>query len=136
MNGGAVSWKISKQSTTADSTTEAEYIAASEAAKEAVWIKKFITELKVFPAIKNNIVMYCDNTGAIAQSKEPRSHQKSKYILRRFYFNRDIVKRKEVIIEKILTEDNLADSLTKGITQQKHDRHTKEYGVQIHTNWL
>ena len=45
LNGGAVSWKSSKQSTTADSTTEAEYIAASEAAKEGVWIRKFLEEL-------------------------------------------------------------------------------------------
>ncbi|KAK2450509.1 hypothetical protein QL285_009622 [Trifolium repens] len=49
LNGGAVSWKISKQETVADSTTEAEYIAASSAAKEAVWIKKFLTELEVVP---------------------------------------------------------------------------------------
>ena len=47
-NGGAVCWKSSKQSTTADSTIEAEYIAASDAAKEAVWIKKFVTELGWF----------------------------------------------------------------------------------------
>ena len=94
MNGGTVSWKISKQSTTADSTTEAEYIAVSEAAKEVVWIKKFITELEVLPAIKNGITMYCDNTCAIAQSKEPRSHQKSKHVLRRFHLIREIVERK------------------------------------------
>jgi hypothetical protein len=49
LNGGAVSWKSSKQETVADSTTEAEYIAASSAAKEAVWIKKFLTELEVVP---------------------------------------------------------------------------------------
>ncbi|KAL4362788.1 hypothetical protein GQ457_04G023100 [Hibiscus cannabinus] len=47
LNGGVVSWKSSKQDTVADSTIEAEYIAASEAAKEVVWIKKFITELGV-----------------------------------------------------------------------------------------
>ena len=47
LNGGAVSWKSSKQETVADSTTEAEYIAASEAAKEAVWIRKFVSELGV-----------------------------------------------------------------------------------------
>ena len=47
LNGGAVSWKSSKL---ADSTTEAEYIAASEAAKEAVWIRKFVSELGVVPS--------------------------------------------------------------------------------------
>ena len=49
VNGGAVSWKSSKQETVADSTTETEYIAASEAAKEGVWIRKFFIELGVFP---------------------------------------------------------------------------------------
>ena len=76
LNDGAIIWKSSKQSTTADSTAETEYIAASEAAKEVVWIKKFIMELEVLPAIKNGIMIYYDNTGAITQSKEPMSHQK------------------------------------------------------------
>ena len=44
VNGGAVSWKSSKQETVADSTTEAKYIAASEAAKEGVWIRKFLSD--------------------------------------------------------------------------------------------
>ena len=73
-NGGAVSWKRSKQSITADSTTEAEYIAASDAAKEAVWIQKFVTELGVVPSIKSAVPLFCDNNGAIALAKEPRSH--------------------------------------------------------------
>ncbi|PKI68247.1 hypothetical protein CRG98_011383 [Punica granatum] len=75
LNGGAVSWKSSKQETIADSTTEAKYIAASNAAKEAVWIKKFVTELAVVPNIADPMDLYCDNNGAIAQAKEPRSHQ-------------------------------------------------------------
>ena len=93
-------------------------------------------ELEVLLAIKNGVTIHCDNMGAIAQSKKPRSHQKSKHVLRRFHFIKEIVERKEVIIEKIPKEDNLVDSLTKGLTQQKHDRHTREYGVQIHTSWL
>lgn len=117
MFGGAVSWKSSKQTTTADSTTEVEYIAASEAAKEAVWIKKFITDLGVVPDSNNAIVMYCDNTGAIAQAKEPRSHQKSKHVLRRYHLIREIIQRGDVKIEKIPTEENLANSLTKALTQ-------------------
>ncbi|KAL0445540.1 UNVERIFIED_CONTAM: Retrovirus-related Pol polyprotein from transposon TNT 1-94 [Sesamum latifolium] len=51
LNGGVVAWKSSKQDTTVDSTTEAEYIAASEAAKEAIWMKNYIQELDVVPSI-------------------------------------------------------------------------------------
>ena len=58
----------------ADSTTEAEYIAALEAAKEGVWIRKFLIELGVFPNASSLLGLYCDNSGAIAQAKEPRNH--------------------------------------------------------------
>ncbi|VFQ69372.1 unnamed protein product [Cuscuta campestris] len=75
LNCGAVTWKSYKQDTTADSTTEAEYMAAAEAAKEGVWLKNFITELGVVPSIKNPIPLFCNDNGAIAQAKEPRSHQ-------------------------------------------------------------
>ncbi|VFQ83746.1 unnamed protein product [Cuscuta campestris] len=83
LNGGAVTWKSYKQNTTADSTKEAEYMAAAEAAKEGVWLKNFITELGVVRSIKNPISLFCDNNGAIAQAKEPRSHQKTKHIKRK-----------------------------------------------------
>ena len=73
----------------ADSTTVAEYIAASEAAKEAVWIRKFVSELGVVPSASSPMDLYCDNSGAIAQAKEPRSHQKSKHILRRYHLIRE-----------------------------------------------
>ncbi|KAK8690580.1 hypothetical protein V6N13_074112 [Hibiscus sabdariffa] len=114
---GAVSWKSSKQETIADSTTEAEYIAASEVAKEAVWIKKFITGLGVIPSISDVVDLYCDNNGAIAQAKEPRSHQRSKHILRRFHLIREIIDRGDVEICKVHTDDNIADPLTKPLAQ-------------------
>ncbi|KAK8640288.1 hypothetical protein V6N13_008047 [Hibiscus sabdariffa] len=63
---------------------------ASEAGKEAVWIKKFVTELGVVPSISDAMELYCDNNGAITQAKEPRSHQRSKHILRRFHLIREI----------------------------------------------
>ena len=74
LNGGALSWRSSKQDTVADSTTEAEYIAASDAVKEAVWIKKFVFRLGVVTRITNPMDVYYDNNGSIAQAKEPRSH--------------------------------------------------------------
>ena len=82
INGGDVSWKSSKQETVADSTTEAEYIAASEAAKEGVWIRNFLIELGVFLNASSPLNIYCDKNGAITQAKEPRNHQKNKHVMR------------------------------------------------------
>ena len=66
----------------ADYTMEDKYIAASETAKEGVWIRKFLIELGVFPNESSLLDLYCDNSGAIAQAKEPRNHQKSKHVMR------------------------------------------------------
>ncbi|KAL0287494.1 UNVERIFIED_CONTAM: Retrovirus-related Pol polyprotein from transposon TNT 1-94 [Sesamum calycinum] len=90
-NGGVVAWKSSKKDTTADSTMKAEYIAALEAAKKAVWMKNYIQELGVVPSITELVVTFCDNKGAIAQAKEPRSHHQSKHILRRYHLLREMV---------------------------------------------
>src|SRR5256886_1111732 len=136
LNGGAVSWKSSKQDTVADSTTEAEYIAASDAAKEAVWIKKFITELGIVPSIVDPVDLYCDNNGAIAQAKEPRSHQRSKHILRRFHLIREIIDRGDVKICRVPTDDNIADPLTKPLAQRKHEFHTRSAGIREMSDWL
>ena len=97
----------------ADSTTEVEYIAASEAAKEVVWIRKFVSELGVVPSASSPMDLYCDNSGAIAQAKEPRSHQKSKHILWRFHLIQEIIDRGDVKICKVHTDLNIADPLTK-----------------------
>nr|GEU82100.1 retrotransposon protein, putative, Ty1-copia subclass [Tanacetum cinerariifolium] len=70
LNGGAVDWKSAKQSIFATSSAEAEYIAAFDASKEAVWVKKFISRLSVVPTIEEPISMYCDNIGAIAIANE------------------------------------------------------------------
>ena len=77
----------------ADSTTEAKYIAASNAAKEEAWIKIFVFRLGVVLSITNLVDVYCDNNEAIAQAKEPRSHQRSKHILRRFHLILEIIER-------------------------------------------
>ncbi|GKB97464.1 hypothetical protein Tco_0983601, partial [Tanacetum coccineum] len=65
VNGGAVDWKSKKQTTIVMSATQAEYMAASEAAMEAVWIRKFVGDLGVMPSIKKPINMYYDNSAAI-----------------------------------------------------------------------
>ena len=61
--------------------------------------------------------LYCDNNGAIAQVKEPRSHQRSKHILQCFHLIQEIIDSKDVKICRILTDDNIVDSLTKPLAQ-------------------
>jgi hypothetical protein len=91
INGGAVSWKSSKQDTTTYSVAEDEYNTASEATKEVVWIINFVSELGVIASASSLVDLYCDNSGSIAQEKEPRSHQKTKHILRRYHLIREII---------------------------------------------
>ena len=130
MNGGAVSWKSSKQDTVADSTIEIEYIAASEAAKEGVWIRKFLMELGVVQGASKPLDIYCDNNGAIAQAKEPRQHQKNKHILRRYHLIREFIERGDVRICKVHTDANVADPLTKPLSQPKHEAHARAMGLR------
>ena len=135
LNGGVVSWRSSKQDTVADSTTEAEDIAASDVAKEAVWIKKFVVRLSVVHNITNPVDLYCDNNGTIAQAKKPRSHQRSEHILRNFHLIREIIEIRDVKIFRVNTDDNVADSLTKPLQQSKHDSHTRSLGIRFMPDW-
>jgi hypothetical protein len=130
INGRAVSWKSSKKETVVDSTTEAEYIAASEAAKEGVWIRKYLSELGVFPSVSSPLDVYCDNNGALAQAKEPRNHQKNKHVLRKFHLIREIVRRGDIKICKVHTDLNVADPLTKPLPQPKHEAHMRAMGIR------
>ena len=82
------------------------------------------------PNAASPISLCCDSDGAIAQTKEPRSHQKSKYVLRKFHFIREIVDRGDVEVCEISTDDNVADPLTKPLSQKKHERHLAEIGIK------
>ncbi|KAJ9566124.1 hypothetical protein OSB04_002090 [Centaurea solstitialis] len=130
LNGGAISWKSSKQDTLADSTTEAEYIAASDAAKEAVWLRNFISDIRVVASISRPIDIYCDNSRAMAQAKEPREHHKSTHVLRKYHLIREIIGRGDVRICKIPTNENVADPLTKPLARAKHEGHASSIGMQ------
>ncbi|KAL0413273.1 UNVERIFIED_CONTAM: Retrovirus-related Pol polyprotein from transposon TNT 1-94 [Sesamum radiatum] len=136
LNGGVVAWKSSKQDTTADSTTEAEYIAASQAAKEAVWMKNYIQELGVVPSIAEPVVIFCDNNGAIAQAKEPRSHHRSKHILRCYHLLREMVGRGDVRMDRVTSAENMADPLTKPVSQIAHAQHLGKMGLRNMSDWF
>ena len=75
------------------------------------------------------LVLFCDNTGAIANSKEPRSHKRSKHIERKYHIIQEYVARGDVKVMKIASEDNLADPFTKTQPEATFDKHIKEMGL-------
>ena len=121
LNGGAVHWMSSKQDTVADSTIEA--------AKEGVWIRNILEDLGIFRASVKSLDLYCDNSGAIAQAKEPRYHHKTRHIDRKYHLIRKIVKNGDVELCKIHTDANVVDPLTKPLPQSKHEGHARAMGI-------
>ena len=75
------------------------------------------------PSIEGLILLYCDSTGAIAQAKEPKSHHRTKHVLRRYHLVREIVERGDVDLRKIDGKENLADPLTKALRIKEFNDH-------------
>ncbi|GJX52596.1 hypothetical protein Tco_0280965 [Tanacetum coccineum] len=117
LNGGAVTWKSLKQDTVVDSTCESEYIAACEALKEAIWMKNFIGDLGVVQTVQDPIEIFCDNKSAVALTKEPKDHGKSKHIEIKYHFVQSKVEEGHVIVKHIRSEDNPADPFTKALAK-------------------
>ena len=115
---------------------EAEYIAASDAAKKAIWLWKFIDELGVASSIDDPVLLYYDNTRAIAQTKELRSHQCTKYILHRYHLIQEIMDRGDIHLQKIDERKNLTDSFTKALKIKEFDDHKSKMDIRYYTNWL
>ena len=130
LGGGAVVWRSVKQSCIADSTMEAEYVAASEASKEAVWLRRFLSDLEVVPGMDKAMVLYCDNSAAVANTKDPRHHKRSKHIDRKYHIIRGFVESGNVTVCKIASEDNLADLFTKTLVARRFVEHVGSMGMR------
>ena len=133
LGGGAISWRSVKQSSIADSTMEAEYIASSEVAKEAVWLKNFLLDLGVAPSAQSAITLYYDNSGAVANANESRSHKRGKHIERKYHLIHEIVSIGDTVVSQIASKDNLVDPFTKGLAQKIFDQHVEGMGVRCIT---
>ena len=120
----------------ADSVCEVEYIAVSDAVKQAMWLKKFITELGVASSLDGPVLLYCDSTSAIAQVKEHKAQQRTKHILHRFHLVRKIVDRDDVDLSKIDEKENLTDPFTKTLRIKKFDDHKSKMDIRYCTDWL
>ncbi|KAK8283630.1 hypothetical protein V6Z12_D08G107900 [Gossypium hirsutum] len=84
LGSGSIVWRSAKQSCIADSTIEVEYVVASKSTKEAIWLRKFLTDLEVIISMEKAITLYCDNSAVIANTKETRNHKRTKYFDRNY----------------------------------------------------
>ncbi|CAL1383495.1 unnamed protein product [Linum trigynum] len=99
--GAAVSWQSKLQKCVALSTTEAEYIAVTEACKEMLWLKKFLQELGIK---QERYVLYCDSQSAIHLCKNPTFHSRSKHIDVQYHWIRDVLEEKLLELNKVHTD--------------------------------
>ncbi|GKC53875.1 hypothetical protein Tco_1076620 [Tanacetum coccineum] len=129
LNGGAIDWKSTKQSIFATSSVEVEYIAAYDASKEAVWVRKVIFGLCVVPIIEEPLNMYCDNTGEIAITNESGITKGARRFHAKVHYLREVIEYGNIKLEKVYTDANLADPFTKALAFPKHSEHTKNIGM-------
>ncbi|GKA13790.1 hypothetical protein Tco_0693436 [Tanacetum coccineum] len=129
LNGGAVDWKSTKQIIFATSSAKAEYIAASDASKEAIWVRKFISGLRVVLTIEEPIKMYCDNTGAITIANKSGITKGARHYRTKVHYIHEVIEFGDVKIKKIHTDDNLADPFTKALPFPKHSEYTENIGM-------
>ena len=82
------------------------------------------------------ITLFSDNSGVVAQSKDPRNHKKGKHIEGKYHIIREIIARGDVVVAKIESANNLADSFTKALTQTTFESHLEGMGVRLVHNSL
>uniref|UniRef100_A0A2N9J7I7 Integrase catalytic domain-containing protein n=1 Tax=Fagus sylvatica TaxID=28930 RepID=A0A2N9J7I7_FAGSY len=129
MASGAVSWRSAKQTLTATSTMEAEFVSCFEATSHGVWLKSFISGLRIMDSISRPLRMYCDNSAAVFMAKNNKSGSRSKHIDIKYLAIRERIKEKKVVIEHVSTELMIADPLTKGMPPLKFKDHVAKMGL-------
>ena len=127
--GGAVSWRSNKQTLTATSTMEAEFVSCFEATSHGVWLKSFISGLRVVDSIARPLKMFCDNSAAVFMAKNNKSGSRSKHIDIKYLAIRERVKENKVVIQHISTELMIADPMTKGLPPHKFKDHVENMGL-------
>ncbi|EDR06651.1 retrovirus-related pol polyprotein [Laccaria bicolor S238N-H82] len=118
--GGPVSWSAKRQATVALSTTEAEYMALTHAAQQALWMYSFMSEIglaRKFPAI-----LHGDNAASIALTLNTKGHARAKHIDIRHHYIRERVAEGEIGLVQIPSEENLADIFTKPLPRITHQK--------------
>ena len=133
VGSAAISWSSKRQSSTALSSCEAEYIGQTQATKEAIWLRRLLTELRVAEEEGESpvaTVIYGDNQGAIALAKNPQFHARTKHIDIQHHFVREKQCSGEVDLQYVPTEKQVADGLTKALARDKFEELRSLIGLE------
>ncbi|THH15817.1 hypothetical protein EW146_g4714 [Bondarzewia mesenterica] len=130
-NGGAISWSLKKQPIITLSSTEAEYVAATHAVKEAIWLQSFLCDIFDIPKSKAlPVTLHCDNQSAIALACDNTFHARTKHINIRFHFIREAVENGKIAIFYCPIEDMAADLFMKALSRPKVEKFVELIGLQ------
>lgn len=128
MGGGAVSWKVKRQLVVALSTAEAEYLAASQATREAIWMRHFFEEIG--RSHHDQVIeIFTDNMSALKMSQNPILHNRTKHIDIPVHHIRDEVQKGRVVIKHLPGEENPADIFTKPLARDAHFKCMRGMGM-------
>ncbi|MCP4115733.1 MAG: Ty1/Copia family ribonuclease HI [Desulfobacteraceae bacterium] len=128
MANGVVSWIAQRQPVVALSSTEAEYVALSSAAQQAVWLRQLLKNLGCEQHQPTTV--YEDNQGAICLARNPIAHKKTKHIEIRHHYIREKVADKTLALKYIGTTDMAADIFTKALARPTYERLRGKLGMQ------
>lgn len=128
-SGGAITWSSKRQRCVSLSTTESEFIAASQAAAEVVWLLRLFKELN---GSMNIPIIKIDNQSAIRLIKNPEFHSRTKHIDVRLKFVREMFERQEILVEYVSSDKQLADIFTKSLMKTSFERLRNQIGMKCY----
>ena len=129
LHGGAVSWSAKRQEIVSLSTTESEYVAATHAAKEGLWLRSLLSQ--IFQTEIQPTMLFSDNQSAIALMKDHQYHACTKHINIHFHFIHYVIENGQLHLIYCPTEDMVADTLTKALPSAKVKHFTSELGLAL-----
>jgi hypothetical protein len=135
--GAPLSWTSKLQKTTALSSCEAEYMALKDAVKEQQYIKAILNELRDFYISKFKIEcrnIYTDSNSAIELAKNPIYHARTKHVDIQYHYVRENVQNGNTNLIWTSTDTQLADGLTKAISNDKWNRFIEGIGLRVIIN--
>jgi hypothetical protein len=130
LGGVAISWSSLKQTVMTSSTMYAEFVACYEAVGQAMWLKKFVPNLRVVDSIERQLKLYCDNEAAVLYAHNNKKIKAVKHINIRFYVVKEKIKDQTISLEHISTKKMIADPLTNGLPPSVFREHLAGMGLR------